>query len=175
MLKKVVGSFILASALSISFASADSEASEWNQSSILVEQTNSGWEKILEIKRDKMNEVTSEINGTANSIQRHSVHLKSYQLQNGYSVGPASATQKSETTLDVDSELTNHTTELKQTSKGSGMIEQSSATTNAARLLQSQSSTTAVYHFQAAIEGGPSIQNQIVQTHAFQFSSVIER
>ena len=51
MLKKVVGSFIVASALSIGFGSAESEASEWNQSSIKVEQSNSGWEKMMEIQK----------------------------------------------------------------------------------------------------------------------------
>lgn len=175
MLKKVVGSFIVASALSIGFGSVESEASEWNQSSIKVEQSNSGWEKLIEIKSDKMDDFKSEFKGSASSMQRHSVNLRSYQLQNGHSKGAATATQKSEINLDVDSELTNDTTELRQTTEGFGTIEQTTSTKNAARLLQSQSNTTAVYHFQASIEGGPSIQNQMLQNHTFQFSSVVER
>ena len=85
------------------------------------------------------------------------------------------ATQKSEINLDVNSELNNGSTELKQSTKGSGMIEQSTSTKNAAFLLQSQRNTTTVYHFQASIEGGPSIQNQMSQIHNFQFSTVVER
>ena len=46
MLKKVVGSLIVASALSIGFSATTSEASEWNQPSVKVEQTNSGWERM---------------------------------------------------------------------------------------------------------------------------------
>ena len=113
--------------------------------------------------------------GSASSMQRHSVNLRSYQLQNGHSKGAATATQKSEINLDVESKLNNNSTELNQTTEGSGIMEQTSSTKNAARLLQSQSSTTAVYHFQASIEGGPSIQNQMLQIHSFQFSSVIEK
>ena len=162
-------------AFSIGFGSVDSEASEWNQSSIKVEQTNSGWERMMEVQRERMDEAKSEIRGSASSTQRHSVHLSSYQLQNGYSKGAAAATQKNIIKLDVDSELTNGSTKLKQTTNGSGIMEQTSSTKNGAHLLQSQSSTTAVYHFQASIEGGPSIQNQMLQIHAFQFSSVVER
>ena len=175
MLKKAVGSFIIASTLGIGFGSVESEASEWNQSSIKSEQTNSGWEKMLEIKSDKMDDFKSEFKGSTSSMQRHSVNLRSYQLLNGHSKGAATATQKSEINLDVNSELTNDSTELKQSTEGSGTMEQTSSTKNAARLLQSQSNTTAVYHFQASIEGGPSIQNQMLQIHAFQFSSIIER
>ena len=175
MFKKVVGSLIVASALSIGFGSAESEASEWNQSSIKVEQSNSGWEKMMEIKNNKMDEFKSEFKGSASSMQRHSVNLRSYQLQNGHSKGAATATQKSDINLDVESKLSNNSKELNQTTEGSGIMEQTSSTKNAARLLQSQSNTTAVYHFQASIEGGPSIQNQMLQIHSFQFSSVIEK
>ena len=55
------------------------------------------------------------------------------------------------------------------------MIEQSTSSKNAVFLLQSQRNTTTIYHFQASIEGGPSIQNQISQIHNFQFSTVVER
>ncbi|WP_428910864.1 hypothetical protein [Niallia sp. Krafla_26] len=175
MFKKVVGSFIIASALSVGFGATQSEASEWNQSSIQVEQSNSGWERMIEIQQDRMDERRSEMRGSISSMQKDSIHVKSYQLQNGYSKGAATASQKSEMNLDVDSELNNRSTELKQTTEGSGIIEQTTTTKNSARLLQSQSNTTAIYHFQAAIEGGPSIQNQMVQVHAFQFSSLIER
>ena len=175
MLKKVVGSLIVASALSIGFSATTSEASEWNQSSVKVEQTNSGWERMTESQRERMDESKSEIRGSISSLQRHSVNISSYQLQTGRSTGAATATQKSEINLDVNSELNNGSTELKQSTKGSGMIEQSTSTKNAAFLLQSQRNTTTVYHFQASIEGGPSIQNQISQIHNFQFSTVVER
>ena len=175
MLKKVVGSLIVASALSIGFGAAPSEASEWNQSSVKVEQTNSGWERMTETQRERMDESKSEIRGSISSMQRHSVNISSYQLQTGHSTGAATATQKSDINLDVNNELTNDSTELKQSTKGSGMIEQSTSSKNAAFLLQSQRNTTAVYHFQASIEGGPSIQNQMTQIHNFQFSSVIEK
>ena len=175
MLKKVVGSLIVASALSIGFGAAPSEASEWNQSSVKVEQTNSGWERMTETQRERMDESKSEIRGSISSMQRHSVNISSYQLQTGRSTGAATATQKSDINLDVNNELTNGSTELKQSTKGSGMIEQSTSTKNSAFLLQSQRNTTAVYHFQASIEGGPSIQNQMTQIHNFQFSSVIEK
>ena len=56
MLKKVVGSLIIASALSIGFGATTSEASEWNQSSVKVEQTNSGWERMTENQRERMDE-----------------------------------------------------------------------------------------------------------------------
>ncbi len=175
MIKKVVGSFIVATALSVGFGSTQSEASDWNHSSIKVEQSHSGWERMTEIKNNRMDEFKSEIKGSSSSMQRHSVNLNSYQLQNGQSKGAATATQKSEINLDVESKLSNKLIDLKQTTVGSGILEQTTVARNPARLLQSQSSTTAVYHFQSSIEGGPSIQNQMVQIHAFQFSSVIER
>lgn len=175
MFKKVVGSFIVASALSVGFCGTQSEASEWNQSSIKVEQSNSGWDRMTEIDNDRMDESKSEINGSKSSMQRHSVNLRSYQLQNGQSKGAATATQKSEIKLDVESKLSNKLKELKQTTEGKGILEQKTVTKNPARILQSQSNTTSVYHFQASIEGGPSIQNQMLQIHNFQFSSVVER
>lgn len=171
----MVGSFIIASALSIGFGAVPSEASEWNQSSVKVEQTNSGWKKMTEMQKERIDEYKSEIRGSISSTQRHSINISSYQLQTGRSTGAATATQKSDIKLDVNSELTNGSTELKQSTKGSGMIEQTTSTKNAAFLLQSQRNTTAVYHFQASIEGGPSIQNQMSQVHNFQFSTIIER
>ena len=174
MLKKVVGSLIVASALSIGFGAAPSEASEWNQSSVKVEQTNSGWERMTETQRERMDESKSEIRGSISSMQRHSVNISSYQLQTGRSTGAATATQKSDINLDVNNELTNDSTELKQSTKGSGMIEQSTSSKNAAFLLQSQRNTTAVYHFQASIEGGPSIQNQMTQFITFNFHLLLK-
>jgi len=170
-----MGSFIVASVLSISFSSVASEASEWNQSSIKTEQSKEGWEKMMEIKRTKMDAFKNEFKGAASSLQRHSVNMRSHQLQNGQSKGEATATQSSELNMDVDSKLTTDSTELKQETKGSGLMEQSTKTEDVATVLQSQSNTTSVYHFQASIEGGPSLQNQMVQVHAFQFSSVFER
>lgn len=175
MLKKVVGSIIVASALSIGFIAAPSEASEWNQSSVNAEQTSTGWDRMTETQSKRMDELKTEIRGSVNSMQRHSVQINSYQLQTGLSNGAAISTQNSEVNLDVNSQLSNDSTKLKQSTKGSTIIEQTSSTRNAAFLLQSQRNTTAVYHFQASIEGGPSIQNQISQIHNFQFSSIIER
>lgn len=175
MLKKVVGSLIVASALSIGFSATTSEASEWNQPSVKVEQINSGWERMTESQRERLDESKSEIRGSISSLQRHSVNINSYQLQTGRSTDAATATQKSEINLDVNSELNNGSTELKQSTKGSAMIEQSTSSKNAVFLLQSQRNTTTIYHFQASIEGGPSIQNQISQIHNFQFSTVVER
>ena len=48
-----------------------------------------------------MDEFKSEFKGSTSSMQRHSVNLRSYQLQNGHSKGAATATQKSEINLDV--------------------------------------------------------------------------
>lgn len=138
MLKKVVGSLIVASALSIGFSATTSEASEWNQPSVKAEQINSGWERMTESQRERLNESKSEIRGSISSLQRHSVNINSYQLQTGRSTGAATATQKSEINLDVNSELNNGSTELKQSTKGSAMIEQSTSSKNAVFLLQSQ-------------------------------------
>ena len=99
MLKKVVGSLIIASALSIGFGAGTSEASEWNQSSIKVEQTNSGWERMTETQRERMDESKSEIRGSISSLQRHSVNISSYQLQTGRSTGAATAHKKAKSTL----------------------------------------------------------------------------
>ena len=121
-----------------------------------------------------MDEFKSEFKGSASSMQRHSVNLRSYQLQNGHSKGAATATQKSDINLDVKSKLSNNSKELNQSTEGSGIMEQTSSTKNAARLLQSQSNTTAVYHFQASIEGGPSIQNQMLQIHVFNFHLLLK-
>ena len=173
--KKVVGSLIVASTLSLGFGAAQSEASEWNQSSVKVEQSNSGWDRMTETQRERMDESKSEIIGSISSLQRHSVNINSYQLQTGRSSSAATTTQKSEINLDVKSELTNGSTKLMQTTKGSGMIEQVTSTKNSAFLLQSQRNTTTVYHFQASIEGGPSIQNQMSHIHNFQFSTIVER
>ena len=76
MFKKVVGSLIVASALSIGFGAAPSEASEWNQSSINVEQTNSGWERMTENQRERMDETKSEIKG---SISSYAKTFRQYQ------------------------------------------------------------------------------------------------
>lgn len=175
MFKKVVGSFIVASTLSFGFGASQSEASEWNQSSVKVEQTNSGWDRMIETHRERMDESKNEIKGSISSLQRHSVNNSSYQLQTGRSSSAATATQKSEINLDVNSKLINGSTELKQSIKGLGMIEQTTTTNKSAFLIQSQRNTTTVYHFQASIEGGPSIQNQMSHIHNFQFSTVVER
>ena len=105
MFKKVVGSLIVASALSIGFGGAESEASEWNRSFIKVEQSNSGWERMTGNKRERMDESKSEFRGSISSMQGHSVNFSSYQLQTGRSKGAATATQKSDINLDVKSEL----------------------------------------------------------------------
>ena len=94
MLKKVVGSLIVASALSIGFGASTSEASEWNQSSVNVEQTNSGWDRITENQTERMDEYKSEIRGSISSMQRHSVNINSYQLQTGRSTGAATSYTK---------------------------------------------------------------------------------
>jgi hypothetical protein len=172
LIKKAVSSFIVAVTLSMGIGSIEGEASGWNQSSINVEQTTSGWDKMMESSRSSMNTFKSELKGSSSAMQKHSVNMRSHQLQNGQSETAATATQTGEIKIDVDSALSTGASELKQTTEGSGLLEQHTSTEGAARLLQSQSSSTAVYHFQASIEGGPTIQNQMLQIHSFQFSSV---
>ncbi len=175
MFKKVVGSLIVASALSIGIGSIDSEASQWNHSSINLEQSNSGWERMLEWQKVKIDNHQIEMSGSASAIQGQSVFIKGYQLQSGKSNGSATAIQLGEQTINVGDEQTNGTIEQKQTTKGSLTIEQNTSTLHPAYLLQSQSNSTAIFHFQGSIKGGPSIQNQISQVHSYQYSTVISK
>lgn len=175
MFKKVVGSLIVASALSIGIGSIDSEASQWNHSSINLEQSNSGWERILEWQKGKIDNHQIEMSGSASAIQGQSVFIKGYQLQSGKSNGSATAIQLGEQTINVGDEQTNGTIEQKQTTKGSLTIEQNASTLHPAYLLQSQSNSTAIFHFQGSIKEGPSIQNQISQVHSYQYSTVISK
>ena len=175
MFKKVFGSLILASALSVGFGSINSEASQWNYSSITLEQTNSGWDRMIESQKEKLDDRQSKISGSAGATQGQSIFVNGFQLQSGNSKGSAEATQSGEITIDVGDEQTNGSIEQKQTTQGSVTIVQNTSTPSPAYLLQSQSNTTAIFHFQGSIKGGPSIQNQISQVHSYQYSTVISK
>jgi hypothetical protein len=175
MFKKVVGSLILASALSVGFGSIDSEANQWNLSSINQEQTNSGWDRLIERQNERINVHQREFSGSMGAAQVQSVFVNEFQFQSGKSNGSAEATQTSEITIDVGDQQTNGTTELEQTTQGSLTNVQNTSTSRPSYLLQSQSNSTAVFHFQGSIKGGPSIQNQISQVHSYQYTTVISK
>lgn len=175
MFKKVFGSLILASALSVGFGSINSEASQWNYSSITLEQTNSGWDRMIESQKEKLDDRQSKISGSAGATQGQSIFVNVFQLQSGNSKGSAETTQSGEITIDAGDEQTNGSIKQKQTTQGSVTIVQNTSTPGPAYLLQTQSNTTAIFHFQGSIKGGPSIQNQISQVHSSQYSTVISK
>ncbi len=171
MLKKTIGSLIVASALTISLGAVDSEASQWNDSTIDQNQTNSGWTKIIQKQMKEINDAQSQFNGPSGKAQGQAVFVKGFQLQSGKSNGPATATQSEDRTIDVGDEQNGTTT----TTIGNGSTESTTSTSGAAHVLQAQSTTNAVFHFQGSIEGGPSLQNQISQTHSYQFSTAVSK
>ena len=167
-----MGSLIVASAFSIGLGSINSEASQWNESDISLEQTSSGWERMIELQKEKIDDHHSIFNGSSGAAQGQSLFVNGFQLQSGTSNGPAEAVQSGKVTLDVGDVQSNGNITQEQTTKGSGTIRQSASALSPTYLLQSQSNTTAIFHFQGSIKGGPSIQNQIVQNHSYQFSTV---
>ena len=171
MFKKTVGSLIVASALTISLGVSVSEASQWNHSTIEQEQNHSDWPKMVQKQGKSINNAQSEFTGSKSAAGGQSVFVNSYQIQSGKSNGAATATQKEERTIDVGDTQGGTTT----TTTGSGKAEQSTTTTGPAHVLQARNTTNAVAHFQGSIQGGPTIQGQILQTHDFQFSTVISR
>ena len=171
MIKKTVGTLIVASALTISLGAGVSEASQWNNSSVTQEQTHSGWSKIVQKQGKSVNDAQSEFSGSKSTASGQSVFVNGNQIQSGKSNGAATATQKEERTIDVGDTQGGTTT----TTTGSGKAEQSTTTTGSAHVLQARSTTNAISHFQGSIKGGPTIQSQISHTHDFQFSTSISR
>ena len=171
MFKKTVGSLIVVSALTIGLGAGVSAASQWNNSTIDQEQNHSGWSKMEQRQGKSINDTQSEFAGSKGAASGQSVFVKGYQVQSGKSEGAATATQKEERTFDVGDIQGGTTT----TTTGSGKAEQSTTTTGPAHVLQARNTTNAVAHFQGSIKGGPTIQGQILQTHDFQFSTVISR
>lgn len=162
---------IIASAFTISLGSVDSEASQWNNSTIEQAQSNSGWTKFIQTQQKEINSLQSEYSGSKGTVGGQAVTIKGFQLQSGKSDGPAAANQSEERTMDVGNEQDGNTT----TTSGSAIIEQSTVTSSPAYVLQAQNTTNTIFHFQGSIEGGPTIQNQISQTNSYQFSTAITK
>lgn len=166
MLKKTVGTFILASALVASVGAMESEAaSPWNNSSLSQSSTQSGaWAKMINFKANKSVSPQAEaLNGSGQSGT-----VSGTQIQNGLSGGEGAVSQTDDRTIDVgESENTRV--------EGSGTTTQEVAVKNPTYVFLGQRKSTAVFSFEASIEGGPSLQNQIVQDHTSQVSVDIEK
>ncbi len=171
MLKKTIGSFITASALIVSLSSISSEASQWNNSTVDQQQNNSGWVTILQEQKLEINDVQNQFNGSSGAAQGHAVFVNGFQLQNGKSDSPATAAQSEDRTIDVGDQHGGTTTATTENSSTA----QSTSTSGPAYVLQAQNTTDAIFHFQGSIKGGPTIQNQIAQTHFYQFSAAVSK
>lgn len=166
MLKKTVGTIIVASALVASVGAIESEASQWNNSSLTQNQAASGaWAKMTSFKSKSLHNPQTEL---SNGSSAQSGTVTGSQIQSGKSAGEATANQSDDRTIDVgESENTKV--------EGTGATNQEVAVKNPSYVFMGQRKTTAVFSFEASIEGGPSIQNQIVQDHTNQATVVIEK
>jgi hypothetical protein len=166
MFKKTIGSLIVASALTISLGAVNSEASQSSSAVVEQNQNHYGWSKLLQKQGISSNNTQIEFDGSTSTTSGQSLFVNGYQIQSGKSDGQASASQSDDRTIVVVDE---QTTELGDST------EQNTNTSDPSHLLQAQGKTNSFFHFQASIEGGPSLQNQITQRHSFQFSSAISR
>ena len=171
MFKKTIGSLIVASALTISLGAVNSEASQSSSTVVEQNQNNYGWSKILQKQGISSNNTQIEFAGSNSTVSGQSLFVNGYQVQSGKSDGQASASQSDDRTIVVVDEQNEATT----TTKLGDSTEQNTNTSSPSHLLQAQGKTNAVFQFQASIEGGPSLQNQITQRHSFQYSTVISR
>ena len=101
MLKKTIGTVVTAAALIAGLGSMEAEASQWNHSSVNQSQSNSGWTTIHQEQREVVSGSGSEYNGSRGSAQGQAGFTNGFQVQSGKSNGPATASQTSETRLDV--------------------------------------------------------------------------
>lgn len=171
MLKKTIGTVVTAAALFAGLGSIEAEASQWNHSSINQSQSNSGWTTIHQEQREVVSGSGSEYNGSRGSAQGQTGFTNGFQVQSGKSNGPATASQTSETRLDVGDVQGGNAT----VTNAVGTTSQTTSVAGPSIFLQSQTSTSAVFHFQGSIKGGPTIQNQMSQNHTSQFSAAVSR
>jgi hypothetical protein len=176
MKKKTFGSFLAASAICLSIGAVNGvAASSWNNSSANQQQISSGWASILQAQGQRSVGTQGSVSGSTGGSQGQTAFLSGLQLQSGKSSGPASASQSEDRTVDVSDSATNGGTNQSQSTNGTGSTDQSTSTAGPAHMVQAQRTTDAVFQFQGSIEGGPSLQNQMLQHHSFQFSSTIPR
>lgn len=171
MLKKTIGTVVTAAALIASLGSMDAEASQWNHSSIQQSQSHSGWTKIYQEQRSSAGGAGTEFNGTRGTASGQALFVNGHQVQSGKSNRQATASQSEDVTIDAGDVQGGNAT----VTTGSGNISQTTSVSGPAQMLQSQTTTSAVFHFQGSIKGGPAIQQQMAQTHTSQFSAVISR
>lgn len=171
MLKKTIGSLITVSALTIALGSVDSEASQWNNSSINQLQNASGWSSLYQNQNSNVADTSNKFSGANSTAQGQAVFVTGSQTQSGQSNGPATATNSQNTAVDVGDSTSDQTT----TSQGAGTTEQSTSTSEPGYLLQSQRNTNAIFHFQGSVKGGASLQHQMAQGHSYQFSTAVTK
>ncbi len=171
MLKKTIGTVVTAAAIFAGLGSMDTEASQWNHSSIQQHQTNNGWTKIYQEERSTSGGTGAEFNGTHGAASGQAAFVNGHQVQSGQSDSHATASQSEDVTIDAGDVQGGNAT----VTTGSGNLSQTTSVSGPAHMLQSQTTISAVFHFQGAIEGGPSMQHQMAQTHTSQFSAVISR
>jgi hypothetical protein len=169
MLKKTIGTAVTVAAIFAGLGSTATEASQWNNSSMQQYQSNSGWTKIYQEQRKSASGSAFEFNGARGAAQGQAAFVNGYQVQSGQSESYATASQSEDTTIDVGDVQGGNAT----VTTGSGNTSQTTSVSGPAHVLQSQTTTNAVFHFQGSIEGGPTIQNQMSQTHTSQFSAVV--
>lgn len=164
MIKKTVKSLIAVSAIcaGLGLGVSAASASSWNNSSIDVNQTRSGWSSFTQFQ--KSNKSQTEVSTGAAVGQ--SSFISGSQTQAGTSNGPGTATQTQDRTVDVGDELNGNT----QTTQASGTTEQTTATEGPTKLVQKQSTVNATFHYQ-----GKLIQKQAIQNHEYQFSSAVSK
>jgi hypothetical protein len=164
MIKKTVKSLIAVSAVcaGLGLGVSAASASAWNNSSISVDQTRSGWSSFTQFQ--KSNQSQSEVS-TGDAVGQTSV-ISGAQTQAGTSNGSATASQSQDRSVDVGDELNGNT----QTTEASGTTEQTTTTEGPAKLVQKQTTVNATFHYQ-----GKLIQKQANQNHEYQFSTAISK
>src|SRR4051812_37534370 len=99
MVKKTIGSLILASAITISLGAVNSEASQ--QSSTVVNQNQNNHGLAKRIQKDRLVSTSTQIEfaGSKSVTSGQSLFVNGYQIQSGKSDGPASASQSDDRTI----------------------------------------------------------------------------
>lgn len=181
MIKKTIGSIIVATAICATVGSVNSEAStlqnQWNTINLSQYQnvvTNSP-ASIREKQKvwDTTNQM--QLGLSAGAAQGQSLNLTSYQSQQVKTTGSATVTQTVEIEIQVSDEQSVGDTEQQQSTTINDSKQQETVVTKSARIRQSQRSTDAVFQFQATIKNGPSIQHQFNNHHSYKSQTVVEK
>jgi len=179
MIKKTIGSFVTASALCISLGGMSSQAStqnQWNDFNLDQEQhvETSSPASIQTIQKSLDTTQQIQIGHSSGVTQGQMLSLTGYQFQQVKTSGPATVSQSEDRDIDMGDSQSNGQTDQDQTTQIEDSKGQETTVSGPSTITQSQRNTDVVFHFQASIKNGPSLQHQFVHNHSYQFQNVYQ-